>query len=374
MQIDGPARHTSQIVTADPNNANRDESQIEKQLLEDEDLEPDTTPMSNYLAESRSYRNSVAPDKAKAKTPLDKYLGGEMPIVHDLYPGMVYHNMEQEIIDAWDTYPTYKLIAIPFSLEVRQHLKHDKIQSCILAAVADITQSEEAGISAPAPFDTVITRRDDTPRSFLIHSLSKAHYQLLLRQRVWSSPDITFRIATPRPKCPDLFFTISEVSTLAPLAIQEMVKTIWNSPETRDKLEALVQEFLVANDLQPKPKLQAFIDSVHVVKINIQVTGGKQTPAYNVYASGCFIRIPKLWTDIRTYLSNLPYGVHKIGRGKAQIGQFDCKICHAADHPRGLCPFPNIQGWKGPTGVPEPTTDPNNLTRKQFHPYPRFRG
>ena len=47
--------------------------------------------------------------------------------------------MKQEIIDTWDTYLTYKLIAIPFGFEVHQHLKHDKVQSCILVAVADIT-------------------------------------------------------------------------------------------------------------------------------------------------------------------------------------------------------------------------------------------
>ena len=59
--------------------------------------------------------------------------------MHNLYPRMVFHNMKQEIINTWDTYLTYKLIAIPFGFEVHQHLKHDKIQSRILVAVADIT-------------------------------------------------------------------------------------------------------------------------------------------------------------------------------------------------------------------------------------------
>lgn len=54
----------------------------------------------------------------------------------------------------------------------------------------------------------------------------------------------------------------------------------------------------MANDLQLKPKLQAFIDSVHIEKLNIQLMGGKLMPVYNVYASGCFICIPKLWTEI----------------------------------------------------------------------------
>ena len=41
----------------------------------------------------------------------------------------------------------------------------------------------------------------------------------------------------------------------------------------------------MANDLQLKPKLQAFIDLVHIEKLNIQLMGGKLMPVYNVYAS-----------------------------------------------------------------------------------------
>jgi hypothetical protein len=130
-------------TTIDLSTTNCEETQIEKHLFKDDELKSDTTPMSNYLEESIGYRYTVAPNKSKAKSPLDKYLGGKMPSMHDMYPGMVYHNMEAEIINAWDTYPTYKLIAIPFGFDICQHFKHYKIQSCILAAVAKITQSEK---------------------------------------------------------------------------------------------------------------------------------------------------------------------------------------------------------------------------------------
>jgi hypothetical protein len=277
----------------------------------------------------------------------------------------------KKITQAWDTYPDYKLIAIPFGFDVRQHTNHDKIQNSILAAVVEITDTQEAGVSAPAP-DKVITKHDDTPRSFLIHSLTKPHYQMLLKQRIWSCPEITFRITAPKPKCPNLLFSIVGMSTADPNQVQTMVKTIWNDPGVMNNLHTLAQKYPTGNEQQPAPKIQAFIDSVNMTKLNIKLENNVPAPAFNVYASGYFIRIPKLWTDIRDYLVLLKYSAHRIGRGTAYTSYFDCKICHGADHPKGLCPFPALKGWKGPTGNTETITDPKDLTHKHFQTFPRF--
>ena len=95
------------------------------------------------------------------------------------------------------------------------------------------------------------------------------------------------------------------------------------------------------------PKIQAFVDSVDVIKIDYKLEKGRPTPVYNVYASGYFIRTPKLWTKIRDYLAVLKYSDPKIGRATVEIALFDCKICHGVDHPRGLCKFPKIKRQEG---------------------------
>ena len=316
-----------------------------------EDDEPDTTPISGHLAGSMEYQTGLQAGNPLLN-PIDKFMKGIFPLVHDAHPAAPFINIDKATIAAWDSFPTFKLIAIPFGFESRIHQKHGNIIRGILSAVVDITGSQRFGISAPGPEDRLIKSRSRTPYAFLIHGLSKDNYRSLIKQRIWCSNDITFRIATTKPTPPDLLFSITELSSLDTERVHNMVLTIWS----RDASISAIQDIIIAfprDNLTSIPDFKSFLATLKVNCLLIKERGGRLNPIYNVYANGRYFQNHSLWSQVRSYLAGLNYGSSLVGSGLVKVALFHCNICHGADHPRGLCPFPKVQGWKGPLGLPE---------------------
>jgi hypothetical protein len=316
---------------------------------EDVNTEPNTTPMSDFLVDNEDYQSTLQAPSAPG--PLDKYMRISMPPVHDSHPTAPWAFIQKTTITEWDSFPTYKLIALPFGFEARQHGKHINIRKRILAAVVDITSSQRAGVCAPVPFDRIIKSRRSTPRAFLIHSLTKEQYFTLLRPKIWVSAEISFRVIITKPTCPDLLFTITELSSQNADAVRTMVQAAWQQATTRDAIQEIITSFSTANPQAHQPDVDAFITSLWVENLNVREGGGLLTPQFNVYAKGNLFQDHAMWTKIRGVLSRLQYFSNLLGgTGIPMIGLHHCNLCHAADHPRGLCPFPALNGWKGPSG------------------------
>lgn len=318
------------------------------------DTEPELTSIRDHLAESEEYQSALTTGQSNPNNPLDKFMSEVMPLVHDAHPAAIFDHIDPGIIDAWDSFPTHKLIAIPFGFEARQHAKHRNIQRRILAAVAEITNSHRAGVSAPGPEDRIIRARRRTPYAFLIHGLTKEQYQTLLVQRIWVSVDTTFRISRLIPGCPDLLFTITELLTLDTNAVYNAVLTTWSKEATGTAIKEVLEKNLPNAEPDTIPNIKTFLASLIVECLKIKEDKARLAPHYNIYANGRYFQNNKLWSQIRRLLANLTYGNSMIGSGFVKVAAFHCTICHGADHPRGLCPFPKIAGWKGPLGLAEP--------------------
>lgn len=317
------------------------------------DTEPEQTSMRDHLAESEEYQSALTTGQPNPTNPLDRFMNEDMPLVHDAHPAAIFDHIDLGTIEQWDGFPTYKLIAIPFGFEARQHPKHKGIQKRILAAIAEITNSHRAGVSAPGPEDRVIRSRRRTPYAFLIHGLTKEQYQTLLLQRIWVSVDTTFRIATTKPTCPDLLFTITELSTLDSDAVYQTVLTTWSKETTCTAIKEVIEKNLSDSSPDAIPNIKGFLASLIVECLRIKEDKARLSPHYNIYANGRYFQNHKLWSQVRRLLANLTYGNCMIGSGFVKVAAFHCTICHGADHPRGLCPFPKIAGWRGPLGLAE---------------------
>ena len=74
----------------------------------------DTTPISSHLAGSMEYQTGL-----QAGNPLlnliDKFIKGIFPLVYDAHPATPFINIDKVTIAAWDSFPTFKLIAIPLA-------------------------------------------------------------------------------------------------------------------------------------------------------------------------------------------------------------------------------------------------------------------
>ena len=316
----------------------------------DADAEPETAPMSEFLADNGEFPNN--PHNNNAGNQLVQFMRCTMPPINDAHPTAPFDYIEVKTIKEWDSFPTFKLIATPFGFEARQQLKHNSIRIRLLAAVAEITSSRRAGVSAPGPTDRIIRARRRTPRAFLIHSLTREQYISLMKQKVWVSADIAFRVLPTKPNCPDFLFTIINLSSLDTDEVAKMVRSIWQREDTIAGIHEII------HSTSPSPinqlmNLPSFIASMWVECLNIKEDGGRLTPHYNVYAPGRLFPDHKVWNRVRGLLARIPYNTLLLGAGEAKLALYHCNLCHAADHPRGLCPFPRIQGWIGPSGLPD---------------------
>ncbi|KAN0112050.1 hypothetical protein V8E52_007967, partial [Russula decolorans] len=87
--------------------------------------------------------------------------------------------------------------------------------------------------------------------------------------------------------------------------------------------------------------------------------GNIPAPRFRVYASGDTIDEDSTWCRLRNYFASRDYKVKFQNPGTNLIPERPCTLCHSADHPRGLCPFPSLTGWNGPTWKEEqPLTNP----------------
>lgn len=286
------------------------------------------------------------------RDPLDKYTHAPMPKIYDGHPTDIFSLIDLKVIDEWDSYPACKLFALPFGIEARVQSRHNSIRARIFAAAAEITQSQQMGVSAPKPSEKA-RRQNYTPSAFLIYNLTEAQRNTLLEKTVWSSVDISFRVALPEPNLPDFLFSIKGFCTLAKDLVRNMVAEVWQDEETQTSLQAISRAASNNGHADSQTNIKAFTESLEVKRLDVKERGNILAPRFNIHAESKYIKDHNVWAQIRDFLASRQYTSNMLGRGTTRVAPYECGICYSVDHPRGLCPFPSVAGWNGPTWRPE---------------------
>lgn len=74
--------------------------------------------------------------------------------------------------------------------------------------------------------------------------------------------------------------------------------------------------------------------------------GGESHPAWNVYISPLSMDNGVL-RDWRNYIRSVTF-VTDANMASKTFKIFKCTICHAKDHPGGMCPYPSVKNWFAP--------------------------
>jgi len=93
--------------------------------------------------------------------------------------------------------------------------------------------------------------------------------------------------------------------------------------------------------------IQMFLDSMWVEMLETKGQGSFKKPTFNVHADSSYINNPNAWLNIRSHLATRDYYSSKFRHGRNVSPPNHCGLCHRIGHPRGMCPFPGIEGWKG---------------------------
>jgi hypothetical protein len=147
--------------------------------------------------------------------------------------------------------------------------------------------------------------------------------------------------------CPTFLFAIKGLRTNSLELVVQCVRDTWND----DTTSRFFQNGIAAMEEHERENatlsIQRFKDSMWIEVLETKGQGGIRKPTFNVHANGNLIDNPNAWSDIRTHLAGRNYHSTKFGHGQNVIAPNHCGFCHGVDHPRGMCPFPDVDGIQG---------------------------
>ena len=317
--------------------------------------QPSKTQMSikDIVAAANQRGDTNSDIRSDPRDPLEQYTKGEMPQVHLAHPTAALSDIELDTIGEWEALPGSKLLAQAFGGYAANPKTHGTLWTLIFGAVLDITKSNTAAVCAPQQSQT----STKTPISFLIYKLTETQKQMLLHRRVWSSTMITFRVLPIEPACPDFLFQIKDLTTLATQEVYQAIHEVWHDETTGAFLDTICNEIPDESRDEAERTLLSFINSMWTTILDTRHRGNIPAPTFCIYASGDIIGDNETWCRLRNYFTAREYKIKFQDPGNNKIPQRTCSICQGVDHPRGLCPFPAVKNWNGPTRNEDPSLE-----------------
>lgn len=189
------------------------------------------------------------------------------------------------------------------------------------------------------------------PTTFMVYGASKLLRDIVVDQRIWSVPQVTFEAYTFESNViPSIVLCLAGFICPDENTVVDAVKTAWLQPLPKVQLVEILltfdPSFRGEGTLRAQIAIQKMADSARSEPLNFRTPGGAPSPRWNIYATSPTSRIAA-WTKIKEYVDEMTYPSTLSGTGTTRKF-FQCTLCHSYNHPRGLCPFPSIQGWNGP--------------------------
>ncbi|KAH7919027.1 hypothetical protein BV22DRAFT_1134148 [Leucogyrophana mollusca] len=283
------------------------------------------------------------------------------PIIHMAHSAQMFDHLDPTIINAWIAVPDHKFLVRVFNYDGKDPIgRTPMLAEHIRGTVTMIANHHNisANIRVSPPAATRNKEHQGHPLSFLVHNVPNTVKGIIVSQHIWSSPTITFKARDfDTLQLPTIIFALQGFTTDDPGAIHKIIFDTWAMDETRGELVDILSETDMAEE-EIYPKIVTFIQSINVKYVDWKIHGGIPLPCFNVFTPSPTYD-PAAWTKIRAYLRSLHYTAPLEGHGFA-AAFVPCQICNSVDHPRGMCPFPKIPLWNGPTIQNRPRT---NTTR-----------
>jgi hypothetical protein len=255
----------------------------------------------------------------------------------------------------WDQSTATKLFVYPFNAGAES----DTAATALLLkrAISNIFDSENLlDIKVGEPMKTPERGLNKGPWLYIVAHLSEPRAMLLTAQQVWITPTISF-IAIPY---------LPNVSTFA-FSLQNF--TFPNNELGRQEVQAIVAYTISASKkidnfiritrdaappaLTPSQVKERIIDSIQVVGLDYANPGntGTFTTIWNVYLSSP-TNNPTYHEEWISILLENEYTGEFEGQGIPYL-PLPCSVCKSNDHTTGVCPFPQLPGWRVHTSLLE---------------------
>ena len=152
-------------------------------------------------------------------------------------------------------------------------------------------------------------------------------------------------------KCPTILFTIKGLCSNCLVTVTKCVWDTWADETTMQFIQNGIAMMPESKCKDTRHSIQMFLDSMWVEMLETKGEGGLKKPTFNVYADGSHINNPNAWSNIRSHPAMRSYYSNKFSHGRNEAPPKHCSFCYGVGYPRGICPFPRINSWKGPENL-----------------------
>ncbi|KAJ7797044.1 hypothetical protein B0H14DRAFT_3549280 [Mycena olivaceomarginata] len=188
------------------------------------------------------------------------------------------------------------------------------------------------------------------PNLFGINGVPADLGAALILQRVLCTSDLTLFISTLNPAFDGVMGSIEGLAFHnTPAGAQGVATAV---VDRLSRTQAFIQLVLSHRDALPahwsiQQVLNAVLGSITIVPIELDSGRGGVRVAWHVFMMVTTHNIT-FYNSIRAAFAGIEFITtwNNTGHVRADMG---CRICLSIDHPTGLCPFPLVPGWMGPT-------------------------
>ncbi|KAI0053709.1 hypothetical protein FA95DRAFT_1600844 [Auriscalpium vulgare] len=270
----------------------------------------------------------------------------DFPVVHYTHSGNLLQYVAMHQVDRWDEEETPHLLLDIFDQQAKNPDAHATVGAVICSKITEWTGEEDPHVAPPIQSDEGAAA-NIFPSVFFVSNISARSRDFLLRQRILDCDKFSAHAVPHRLISPAYLFPLGGFTTTSVTKVAAIVADKWISQESCDGLGKIIQD----NANKPVPltdeHVRRFIQSLHVKRVDTKGPGGILIPRFIILIDPNTIPDDDFWYILRDHFLSLTYQSPMEGTGTLQQPLY-CHICHGCDHPRGLCPFPNVPGWKGP--------------------------
>lgn len=270
---------------------------------------------------------------------------GGFPKIHGDRPFSLFANQPASQRQAWSNMSGPKLGIQVYDEDASNPTDAVRLAGTLAATIERIFNIKNVAIATPQ-VDSPPTSANSPPFTFLAHGFSRDIAAAMLHQGTYSSRLITFHVFKICWTLPRFICGFSGFTSTDELAIKVAIRNALQEEHAIELITDLVSGNPHFRHVTTGNAFYRVLNSLEITVIDNRLPGGFRAPIVNIYMDSPTVD-PAKWIVWRNFVFSLKISTDFLGTATGMPNR-PCTGCHSADHPRGLCPFPNIPGWNGP--------------------------
>jgi hypothetical protein len=278
------------------------------------------------------------------------YTPGPFPKAgNDANPMAAYVHLDHKQAETWASQdPTTTVIARVLDGAAKDAENLASLASMIARAAADIGGGNKPGIAIPKR-NTSTLGTANFPSSFLIHGLTTDAARALLAKKFVISKEVAFQTIPVDQPLPTLMCIIAGLTTSDPALARSIALENLQTEGVLAALEELQNEYACKEVPFTSWTLASAINHLSVQRLDTKAAGGYDVPEYALHIETPLPGYDEAWYAFRKIITSRTFSSDMHGVGIVMNPGHKCTLCNGMDHPRGLCPLPDVPLYYGPS-------------------------